>query len=660
MAVTAFSPHHGPARRALFLAAILVLVAGGVVPAQGISGDATPPARPAGDENAASFTPPAPADFTRREVMIPMRDGARLFTVIILPKGAKRAPILLTRTPYNAQARGQKTVSLSLSATVGDSDYADELMVNDGYIRVFQDIRGRSRSDGSFLMNRPLSGPLNPETTDESTDAYDTIDWLVKHVPESNGRVAITGISYDGYESLMALVNPHPALRAAVPINPMVDGWLGDDWFHHGAFRQTGTVPFTYEAQTSRSWDLTWPASVYDQYSFWLNGVSAGAVAAAYGVDQLGFWRKISQHPAYDSFWQAQAVDKVLGARKLSVPTMLVHSLWDQEDIYGAPAVYAALRGKPEADGKLFFVMGPWFHHQQRLRGDRIGAIEFGQDSAAYFRRNLLRPFLNKYLFDTTKPADIAPVTAFETGTNVWRKLHSWPPAAPAAGQTLYLRHDLTLAPSPGTDAAATSYIADPAHPVPYIPRPVREGDAGEDDWQSWLVSDQRHAEARPDVLTYRGPVLTSPLRLAGQPIANITARLSRQDADFVVKIIDEYPPLMGRDPALGGYQLMISADILRGRYRHDLARPQPAVPGASETFRFSLPNLNHVLLPGHRLMVQIQSSWFPLYDRNPQKWVDNIFFARAEDFLAQTISVIDGGKEASYVQLPILPQAVP
>src|ERR1700748_1108303 len=293
--------------------------------------------------------------------MIPMRDGVRLFTVILVPKGASHAPILLTRTPYNASdltshdPRGGEGRGTELSAHFGQNlngyDNALEVILEGGYIRVVQDVRGKYDSEGDYVMNRPLHGPQNPTPVDHSTDTYDTIDWLVKNVPETNGKVGILGISYDGFLPLMALINPHPALKVAVPMNPMVDGWTGDDWFHNGAFRLAPSLRYIYEQEADRKSEVKWPSSHYDDYAGFLSG-SAGEIGRRRGMEQLGFWRKILEHPAYDAFWQDQAMDRVLASRPLKVPVMVVHGLWDQEDIYGAPAVYRALKKKDAANDR--------------------------------------------------------------------------------------------------------------------------------------------------------------------------------------------------------------------------------------------------------------------------------------------------------------------
>jgi putative CocE/NonD family hydrolase len=615
-----------------------------------------------------SFTPHVDSfDYTQREVMIPMRDGVRLKTVIVIPRGAHGAPILLSRTPYDASDRlGKKSSTAHLSALLDSNDVADDAVVNGGYIRVLQDVRGKHGSEGDYVMNRPLHGSLNPTPVDHATDTYDTIDWLVKNIPESNGKVGILGISYDGFTSLMALVHPHPALRAAVPINAMVDGWMGDDWFHKGAFRQDGLTYF-HDQEATRGSDIKWWSDHYDDYDTWLAAGSPGNMAMLHGLDQVGFAGKVMMHPAYDSFWQDQALDVILAKQGVTVPVMLVHSLWDQEDIYGNIAVYKALQARQPDNPNLYLVLGPWFHHQERLDGSRIGAIQFGSDTAQYFRLHLLRPFLDHFLKDDAPPLRIAAVTAFETGTNRWLDLPHWPAGCASAcaieQRKIYLQPGggLSFAPSaaPPGGPGFESYVSDPAKPVPYIPRPIHiGGDDGEATWQTWLVSDQRDVAARTDVLSFATPVLTEPLKISGEPIANLIASTTGTDGDFVVKLIDVYPDEVGREPQMGGYQLMISADILRGRYRDSFKDPKAIPAGKTQVFRFALPTANHVFLPGHRIMVQVQSSWFPVYDRNPQTYVENIFFAKPGDYQKATVKLFDGGSQASFVELPVVKSA--
>ena len=599
-------------------------------------------------------------DHERRDVMIPMRDGVKLHTVILVPKGARRAPMLLTRTPYDATALTTHSPSAHLASSLNGYDNALDVIIGGGYIRVVQDVRGKYGSEGDYVMNRPLRGPQNPTSVDHSTDTYDTVDWLVKNVPESNGKVGILGISYDGFTPLMALVNPHPALKVSVPMNPMVDGWMGDDWFHNGAFREQN-MPYIYEQVVTRDNSAKWWLTNWDDYDMFMRAGSAGALGKARGLEQSGFWRKILEHPSYDAFWKDQAMDRVLGALPLSIPVMLVHSLWDQEDIYGAIAVYKAIKPKDTNNDKVFLVLGPWHHGQEIDDGSSLGPIRFESNTSRTFQREILLPFLDHFLKDDAPKMDVAPVNAFETGTNTWRRLGAWPSGCTSGCSTratpFYLQDGMRLdfaAPSGG--AAFDEYISDPAKPVPYRARPTLP--TGYDEihtWPRWLVDDQREASGRTDVLAYASNVLTEPVKISGQAIANIVASTTGTDADWVVKLIDVYPDEVATQPELGGYQLMIAGDIFRGRYRESFETPKAIDANKPLVYRFALPTANHVFLPGHRIMVQIQSSWFPLYDRNPQTFVPNIFWAKPEDYKKATHRVYHAPGQASFVELPIV-----
>ena len=481
-------------------------------------------------------------DYIKRDVMIPMRDGVKLHTVILLPKGAQGAPILLTRTPYNATELTSHSPSSHLGPMLQGYDNATDVIIEGGYIRVVQDVRGKHGSEGDYVMNRPLHGPHNPTPVDHSTDTYDTIDWLVKNIPESNGKVGILGISYDGFLPLMALVNPHPALKVSVPMNPMVDGWMGDDWFHNGAFRET-MMSYIYEQEATRTSEIKWWNSHYDDYDEFLDAGSAGELGRRRGMEQVGFWVKLIEHPGYDAFWRDQAMDRVLGAQPLKVPVMLVASLWDQEDIYGAIAVYKAIKPKDTANDKVFLVLGPWYHGQEIGDGSTLGALKFSRDTALHFRREILRPFLDHYLKDAAPAANVPPISAYETGTNVWRSLPAWP-AGCASGCTLkstplYLTAGQKLsfdAPKSGAEAF-DEYVSDPAKPVPYRARPIDRSS-----WNRWLVDDQREQSGRTDVVTFVSDILTAPVKISGQPIANLIASTSGTDSDWVIKLIDVYP----------------------------------------------------------------------------------------------------------------------
>ena len=593
-------------------------------------------------------------NYLRRTVMIPMRDGVKLHTVILVPNGARNAPILLTRTPYNADELTGHADSSDLGSILTGYDNATDVIVEGGYIRVVQDIRGKYGSEGEYVMNRPLQGRWNPTKVDHATDTYDTIDWLVKNIPETNGRVGILGISYDGFLPLMALINPHPALKVSVPMNPMVDGWIGDDWFHNGAFRQQG-MSYIYDQEATRANEIKWWTSHFDDYDMFMEAGSAGELGRRRGLEQVGFWRKILEHPNYDAYWQDQAVDKILAKEPLKVPVMLVHSLWDQEDIYGDIAVYKTIEPKDTNNDKVFLVLGPWHHGQMIRDGSALGAIKFNSDTSLTFRREILRPFLDQYLKDGAPKANISPVVAFETGTNTWHRMSSWPRGC-ENGCTikptpLYLNAGLnagfnTRSAAPGYE----EYISDPSKPVPFRARPI---DATS--WSRWLVDDQREMSGRPDVLAFTSEVLTAPVKISGEPIVNLIASTSGTDSDWVVKLIDLYPPQVAGQSNMGGYQLMISADVLRGRYREGFEVAKPIEANKPLKYRFALPTANHVFLPGHRIMVQIQSSWFPLYDRNPQTFVKSIFWAKPEDYKKATQRIYNTPGNASFIELPLV-----
>ena len=655
-----------PLRAALFAFAAPTLALCSLVVSSGAQSNTAEPAKPQypdyPSETPAKFQPAVQTfDYERREVMIPMRDGVKLHTVILVPKGALRAPILLTRTPYSADALTTHANSAHLGPILSGYDNATDVIVEGGYIRVVQDIRGKYGSEGDYIMNRPLHGPQNPTPVDEATDTYDSIDWLVKNIPETNGKVGILGISYDGFLPLMALVNPHPALKVAVPMNPMVDGWMGDDWFHNGAFREQN-MPYVYEQEATRSNEAHWWTANFDDYDQYMRAGSAGELGRSHGLEQVGFWQKILAHPAYDAFWSDQAMDKVLAAQfaanGLKIPVMLVHSLWDQEDIYGANAVYKAIKPLDTTNDKVFLVLGPWHHGQEIEDAASLGAIRFGSDTGTWFRQNVLRPFLDHYLKDDGPALAVSPVTAFETGVNRWQNLPAWP--SDPAMKPLYLKPGLKLGFSPSTagtsDAAYSEYVSDPAKPVPFRARPSQP--IGYDPpltWVQWLVDDQREASGRPDVVTFTSDVLTTPIHISGQPIANLVASTSGTDSDWVVKLIDVYPDEVAGEPELGGYQLPIAEDIFRGRYRESFATPKAIEPDKPLTYRFALPPSNHVFLPGHRIMVQVQSSWFPLYDRNPQTFVPNIFWAKPEDYKKATQRIYHAPGEASSIELPVV-----
>jgi hypothetical protein len=614
--------------------------------------------------------PEAKRDYTRRETMIPMRDGVKLFTVIWIPAGAHDAPIVLTRTPYDA---AHHIGTAEAEHLIDALPLADRDFVRAGYIRVYQDVRGKYDSEGAYLMTPPpLGSGFNNSGADDTTDGWDTIDWLVKNVPESNGRVGMIGSSYEGFTVVMALLHPHPALKVAAPESPMVDGWMGDDWFHYGAFRQPN-IDYVLE-QTSRRGDRISIAHPGDDYSNFLEEGTAGNFARTRQMDQLPFWKDVEHNPSYDGFWQAQALDKRIAQSKLTVPTMWEQGEWDQEDMYGANHSYRAWEPQDRTNTMNFLVMGPWFHSEINRQGRAIGPFVWATDTAEQWRRDVLLPFFDQYLKPGAPKADTPPVWVYDTGADHWDALQKWPESCEQgcadAAKPLYLGSEGTLsfdAPKAALKGDRyDEYVSDPAKPVPYRPRPVVDEVGG---WRTWLLTDQRFVDGRPDVLTYETPPLNAPMKLAGEPIVHLMASTSGTDSDWVVKLIDVYPNdqparldfagtfpgTLGAQLDMSGYELPLAVDIFRGRYRASFSHPQAIVPNRPLEYTFALPNVDHTFQPRHRIMVQIQSSLFPLYDRNPQSFVPNIFYAKPADFVKATQHIWHAPAEASYLSLPVV-----
>ena len=585
-------------------------------------------------------------DYVKREEMIPMRDGVKLHTVIVVPKGAHDLPMLLERTPYKADFFSSHD-SPHLRDTLWS---ANREWVDDGYIFVYQDIRGKYGSEGAYVMTRPPIGPLNPTKTDDTTDAWDTIDWLVKNVAESNKRVGMIGSSYDGWTVTMALLDPHPALKVAAPESPMIDGWMGDDWFHYGAFRQINLDYFTEQSSKTGA-GASVPRWSADDYQNFLDAGTAGNWANLNGFQQLPFWSRLSSHPAYDAFWQDQALDTIVAAHPSSIPTVWLQGLWDQEDMYGAIHTWEALKAKGKA-GNNHLVMGPWYHSQVNHAAESLGPLKWKGDTAADFRKNVLIPFFDTYLKDEKPAEPLPPVLIYNAAENQWEKFTDWPGVNEPQLTPLYLGANNGLGFQPAA-AGEDNYDSNPAKPVPFIAPPVAFDDHAR--WTTWLVQDQRFVSSRPDVLSYQTPVLTQPVRVEGAPFADIFAKTTGTDGDFVVKIIDVYPPTHAEQLELAGYQLPVSMDIFRGRYRKSFSAPSPIPAGEVQEYKFRLPTMNYTFKPGHRIMVQIQSSWFPLYDRNPQTYVKNIFFAQPSDFRKATVTIEHGSDGASAVLLPVV-----
>jgi putative CocE/NonD family hydrolase len=588
-------------------------------------------------------------NFVIREEMVAMRDGAKLYTVILTPKDAKADfPILLRRTPYDATGvlRGHPTSRF-------ESILGYEFL-GDDYVYVVQDIRGRFKSEGDYFMYRAPRGAFNKTKTDETTDAWDTIDWLVKNVP-SNGRVGIWGTSYPGWLTLAAMRDPHAALAAAVPFNPVVDVWKADDWFHWGAFRATYAFHFIYSMETRLDEFTRYPYEKHDLYDWMLGFAGVGPVLGERLDDRHEMWNRIIENPGYGPYWRDVAADRWFDSPPRLVPALHVHGFWDQEDIYGAPAVYEAIETHDRDNDLNFFVGGPWYHGQHYYKGNRLGDVEFDQDTAKRFREDVLAPFLRRYLHDE-REASVAPVTVFDTGANRWRRFDQWPPDGKQVRLYLHPENNLTFE-KPRAPSAATEYVSDPAKPVPYAPRPNYSGDYDNASaftrWQRWLVEDQRFVDGRPDVATWVSDPLDKPLTVRGAVTAHLLAETTGTDADWVVKLIDVYPDDAPRF-VMSGFQLMVSGDIFRGRYRQDYEEARPVTPDQVLEYTMPLPHTNHTFLPGHRLMVQVQSTWFPLYDRNPQTFVSNIMSAPASAYKPQRHRVHHSAEHATYIQLRV------
>jgi putative CocE/NonD family hydrolase len=599
------------------------------------------------------FSPVTEAfDHERREVMIPMRDGVKLHTVIVSPKGTAPAPIILTRTPYGADKPTTQASSPHASIAL---PVADEPLLRAGYIRVYQDVRGRYDSEGDYVMTLPLRGELNKWKVDQTTDTYDTIDWLVKNVARNNGRVGITGVSYPGWLTLMGIIDPHPALKAAVPMYPMVDGWIGDDFYHNGALRQT-MFEWIYNLTSHKKSDYSPPFGYRDLYEAYLSAGSADALARRLKADKLPTWRKIVDNPAYNAFWRGQAVQDLLVARPLKVPVLVVHGLFDQEDNFGGIAAYRTLEAKDTANDMVYLALGPWNHGQSQHEGSSLGAMRWDADTSLWFRNKVLQPFWDQHLKGLTPAQPVPPVVAFDTGTHEWRTSQSWPADGQVSPVRIHLQPGGRLAfaaPRPTGEAATyAEYVSDPAKPVPYRVRPVLAMYNAESTWKLWLADDQRPFSDRTDVLTFVSEPLSEPFAISGEVAATLFASTTGTDSDWVVKLIDVFPPEVRSNATLGGYQLMVSGEILRGRYRESLETPKAIVPGEVAPYRVRMPEANHTFLPGHKIMVQVQSSWFPLYDRNPQTFVANIGKAQPADYRAATQRIWFTPERASYVEV--------
>ncbi len=585
--------------------------------------------------------------FDKREVMIEMRDGVKLNTEIYTPKDAKEPlPILITRTPYGL-SHDSKGFSPALATSYKE-------LVDDGYIFVFQDIRGRFKSEGQFVMMRPPRDKKDAKAIDESTDTYDTIEWLIKNVANNNGRVGILGISYGGWLSVMALIDPHPALRAASPQASPADMFLGDDFHHNGAFRLSYGFEYVSMMETSNT-NYSFQFDKYDTYDWYLNLGALSNANEKYFHGKLPTWNDFVEHPDYDWFWQKQAAAPYLD--RVTVPTLNVAGWWDQEDFYGPIKIYETLE-KKDSKGVNYFVAGPW-NHGGWAGGDgkKLGRIDFDSATAKHFREKIQAPFFSYYLKDEGDPYKTEAIT-FQTGANSWKSYAEWPPRTNATDRNLYFHADgkLSFDAPHKIGQHFDSYMSDPSRPVPYRPRPIEptyyfRGSG----WFTWLVEDQRFAHSRPDVLSWQTEVLKEDVVVTGDVVAHLFASTSGTDSDWIVKLIDVYPEEYPKEPKMGGYQLMIANEVMRARFRKSFEKPEPLAPNRVDEYAIDIHHCNHRFQKGHRIMVQVQSTWFPVIDRNPQRYVPNIFKARDSDYQKATQRIFRSKRFPSHLRLPVM-----
>lgn len=588
----------------------------------------------------------AAQSFEFTSVMVPMRDGVKLNTHIFAPKNqVSPLPMILERTPYQAPT-GQ-----------GWAQGKFKELAADGYIFVFQDIRGRFKSEGQFVMQRaPVSVLKNdPKLIDEVTDAYDTIEWLTKNVPNNNGRVGITGISYPGWTAMMATIAPHPALRAASPQASPADMWMGDDFHHNGAFRLSYGFEYATMMETNKE-QARFEFDKYDTYEWYLRLGALSNVNEKYLKGKIPTWNDFVEHPNYDRFWQEQAAAGYL--KQARVPTLNVAGWWDQEDFYGPIKIYEEFE-KNDPQRQNFFVGGPWNHGGwARPDGSTLGRIKFDSNTSLHYRQMIEAPFFAYYLKDKGTPT-WKEANVFETGSNQWRSYDQWPPTYKTETRRLHFHANGKLsfdAPTDLSRQAADSYISDPANPVPYRPRPVEATyDPRGSGWGAWLVGDQRFAQGRPDVLTWETDSLTEDITISGNVIGRLFASTTGSDADWIVKLIDVYPETYPAEPRMGGYQLMVANEVFRGRFHKSFEKPVALVPNAINEFTVDMRHCNHRFLKGHKIMVHVQSTWFPVIDRNPQKFVPNIFKATDADYIRATHRIHRSKQFASHVSVPVM-----
>jgi putative CocE/NonD family hydrolase len=591
-------------------------------------------------------------NYSKKEVYIPMRDGVKLFTSFYIPKdSSEKHPFLLTRTPYSCAPYGQDKYAAIWA------NYRIKF-AREHYIFVTQDVRGRYMSEGIFEDVRPFNKNKKGNETDEASDTYDAVDWMVKNIHGNNNNVGVMGTSYPGFYSTEAALSGHPAIKAVSPQAPVTDWFIGDDFHHKGVFFQMDAFSFYPTFGKPRpvpvqTYGPGFTSSVKDNYEFYLRAGTLKNLSRMIG-DSIKFWHEVMEHPDYDAWWKAR--DARAGLYNIKPAMLWVGGLFDAEDCWGAWNSYkAAEKQSPSTNNRI--VMGPWFHGQWSTEGSFLGNARFESNTSAYFQENLIIPFFQYYLKGKGNAAGIAEATIFFTGANQWKTFDQWP-AKNVAPTRLFIGNNSTLTFSPSTRTSPTvyEYVSDPAKPVPYTE------DVHNNRTREYMTDDQRFASRRPDVLTFTMDEQQEDLTLAGPVIANLLTSISSTDADFVVKLIDVFPDDFayadstkgnGKNYPMGGYQMLVRGEIMRGKFRDSFSAPAAFVPNKPTLVKFELPDVAHTFKKGHRLMIQIQSSWFPLADRNPQKFI-NIYNANPGDFQKATIR-IHSGSGGTWFTLPVL-----
>ena len=587
--------------------------------------------------------------YQRAEVMIPMRDGVKLHAVILKPADvAMPLPFLIQRTPYGVDWANSESFASSQAE-----------LARDGYIYVAEDIRGRYKSEGEFVMSRPLADHRDPKAIDESTDTYDTVAWLLQNVAGNNGRAGFIGTSYPGFLAMMAGIDPHPAVKAISPQAPMIDVWMGDDFFHNGAFRQSYGYDYVLGLESSKeetevSYGKDKDGKPRDGFDYFLERGSFAEDVKQSGAKVLSTWKLFLEHPAYDSVWSLRGVQHSLNT--VAVPTLTVGGYYDQEDMFGPQIEYESLEPH-DANHQNFLVLGPWRHGSWASSSRHLGNLDYTEPIGKEYRAQIQARFFAHYLKDepgsNASGFDLEDTASFQTGSNTWKRYSHFPPKE-SAPTTLHLQGAGLLSWGDSTTPAKTSYISDPANPVPYRHRPIQPTYGNGSQWFNWMTEDQRFVTDRKDLAVWKLPVLKKDLIVTGEVLADIYAATTGTDNDLVVKLIDEYPS-DDRDPKMRGYQLMINEEIFRGRYLDSFDQPKPLRPGSVREYRFSLHDVDHVFKAGHTVVVEIQSTWFPLYDRNPQTFVPNIMTAKPEDYKPATITIYSDPEHDSTLQVPLM-----